>query len=491
VAILVSFVLLPFIVRYVGKEAYGLYVLLVTVTGYFTLLDFGVSPALTKYVAEFRGRGDMARAHRIVNSAFSYYLFVGAIAAIGLLALSLVADRLFHLDPAMKPVADRLFLIGAAFALVLWPTNTFRGVTEAYQRYAVSAFVGAGCQVLAAVVAVTALAFGWGVTALLTLTNLGMLAANLVFYALLRRDQPDFRLVVPARDAETFRLMFRFSTYMFIGGIASLVVFQLDNLIVGAFVSVAAVATYNVAYLFQAAVKIVDNLIAAPPWVAGAEMEGQGDHRGQQRLFLRGTRYVAALFLPGIALIALFADPLIPHWMGEGFRDSVLPARVLVAGWLVASLWETGAGMVTAKGIVRPLTLIALASAGLNLALSITLVRVIGIAGVALGTTLPFLVVAPLVWRVILKTLDVKPSRLFAEALRGAILPLLVSVGAGASLLRLLPPPTLALTLGEMALVYAIALGTAWVSALDVEDRRLAREFGTRFLGVVRTRRAP
>ena len=42
-----------------------------------------------------------------------------------------------------------------------------------------------------------------------------------------------------------------------------------------------------------------------------------------------------------------------------------------------------------------------------------------------------------------------------------------------------------------MALVYAIALGTAWVSALDVEDRRLAREFGTRFLGVVRTRRAP
>ena len=187
----------------------------------------------------------------------------------------------------------------------------------------------------------------------------------------------------------------------------------------------------------------------------------------------------------------LFADPLIPHWMGEGFRDSVLPARILVAGWLVASLWETGAGMVTAKGIVRPLTLIALASAGLNLALSVTLVRIIGITGVALGTTLPFLVVAPFVWRVILKTLDVKPSRLFAEALRGAILPLLVCTGAGASLLRLMPPPTLALTLLEMALVYAIALGTAWVSALDAEDQRLAQDLGKRFLGAVGRRRAP
>ena len=49
--------------QYVGKEAYGLYVLLMTVNGYFTLLDFGVAPALTKYVAEYRGRGDMARAY--------------------------------------------------------------------------------------------------------------------------------------------------------------------------------------------------------------------------------------------------------------------------------------------------------------------------------------------------------------------------------------------------------------------------------------------
>lgn len=485
-----SFVLLPVIVRYLGHDAYGLYVLLMTITGYFTLLDFGVSPALTKYVAEYRGRGDLGRAYRVINSTLLYYLLVGVAAAAGLAGMSLVANRLFRLDPALQPVARRLFLIAAAFALVLWPTNTFRGVMEAYQRYRASAFVTAGCQSVAALVAVGTLVLGRGVTMLLVLTNLGMLAANLTFYVLLRRDEPSFRPTVLVRDAETLGLIFRFSTYMFVGGLASLVVFQLDNLVVGAFLSMAAVAVYNVAYLLHSGVKMIDNLIGAPPWVAGAEMEGQGDHGGQQRLFLRGTRYVAGFFLPGIALLIVFADPLIPHWMGPGFRDSVLPARVLVSGWLVASLWETGAGVVTAKGVVRPLTLIAVANAALNAVLSIGLVRVIGIVGVALGTTLPFLVVAPFVWRVILNTLDVRPSRVFDESLRGAIAPLLLCVAVGGALLRLLPPPTLMLTLVEMAVAYAVAVGTAYASALNADDRLLVRGFLKHSLEIAGARQA-
>jgi O-antigen/teichoic acid export membrane protein len=468
---LIAFALVPFVIRCVGKEAYGLYVLVTTITGYFTLLDFGVSAAVLKYVAEYRGRGELPSVYRIINSALGYHLLIGMVVALALLGLSPFADTLFDLDAATRPEAQRLFLVGAVAALVLWPTNLFRTVTEAFQRFVASAIVSAVCQAVAAAAAATVLLLGLGITAVLAVLSLGALTANLIFYGLFRREQPDFRVAVTLRDLPTMRLMFRFSVYMFLGGLASMVIFQLDNLVVGTFVSVSAVAVYNIAYLLHTGVKTVDNLINGPPWVASAEMEGQDDHAGQRRLFLRGTRYVACLMLPGIVTLILFARSLITSWMGPGFEDSVLPARILLAGWLVVSLWEPGAGVVTARGLVRPLTAIAFVQAGLNLALSLILVQTVGVSGVALGTTIPFIMVAPLMWRIILRTVDVPVSQLVATALARGVAPQATVVLAGGVIVWFFAPATLLTTVAGVVVVYALGAAVGYVWGLDAADR--------------------
>src|ERR1700730_16315922 len=49
----VSFFLSPFIVRHLGNSAYGVWVLLVSLTGYLGFLDLGIRGAVTRYVAKF------------------------------------------------------------------------------------------------------------------------------------------------------------------------------------------------------------------------------------------------------------------------------------------------------------------------------------------------------------------------------------------------------------------------------------------------------
>jgi len=471
--IAISFVVLPVIVRSIGKDGYGLYALVMTVTGYVSVLDLGMTAALTKFVAEYRGRNDLARVDRFLNAAFTYFLAFGVVAAAGLLALAPVAERVFGLAPAMKPVADRLFLVGAASMVLLLPTNIFRTVIEAFQRYRTSALVTTLGQAATAAAILAALKLGGSVAAVFSLTNAGFLAANLALFVALRRMRPGFCLHPVAGDRETFRLMLGYGVYLFVGGVTSLVVFQLDNLIVGTFVSVSAVATYHIGFTLFAAVRSVGNLVAGPPWVHAAQLEGEHDYAAQRRLFLRGTRCVATLFLPGILVLMLFADALVLHWMGPDYRESALVARILLAAWLLVSLSETGIGMLSAKGMVRTPTLIALVTAALNLVLSLLLVRVVGPPGVALGSALAFVAVAPWVWRVILTTLGVSLGQLAREALVPAAFPLVLAAATAGLLMALLPPTSLVLTLVEMAAAYAFTAAVSFVTALPGEDRAL------------------
>src|SRR6266851_4694630 len=65
----VWFFLTPFLVHQLGDSAYGLWVLVGSITAYGSLLDFGIAPAVTKYVAEYHARGQLDLAHSLVATA--------------------------------------------------------------------------------------------------------------------------------------------------------------------------------------------------------------------------------------------------------------------------------------------------------------------------------------------------------------------------------------------------------------------------------------
>src|SRR5512145_131848 len=65
----VWFVLTPFILSQLGDATYGLWVLVGSVVGYGFLLDFGITGAVTKYVAEYRTRGEGGLARSLIATA--------------------------------------------------------------------------------------------------------------------------------------------------------------------------------------------------------------------------------------------------------------------------------------------------------------------------------------------------------------------------------------------------------------------------------------
>src|SRR6266700_909172 len=79
VNIATGIVISPYILHKLGDEAFGLWVLVFSVTGYYGLFDLGIRSSIVRYVAKYSARADHNQLNRLVNTAFFTYSAIGII----------------------------------------------------------------------------------------------------------------------------------------------------------------------------------------------------------------------------------------------------------------------------------------------------------------------------------------------------------------------------------------------------------------------------
>src|SRR5437764_9805770 len=88
--LLAGFVVAPFLVRHLGETGYGLWILIASLTGYFSVLDLGVCGSVGRNLAFHRARNDADGARAILSTALAVLAVVALLALLataGVLAL--------------------------------------------------------------------------------------------------------------------------------------------------------------------------------------------------------------------------------------------------------------------------------------------------------------------------------------------------------------------------------------------------------------------
>lgn len=471
VSIAVSFFLFPFIIKHIGKEVYGIYLIVLTVVGYFGLLDLGVMSALTKYVSEAKGKGDNELKHKIINASFTFYVIVGLIIAFFLFVCALFFTSIFKLQMANINIAKQLFIWGSLFSLFLWPLSTFRGAIQGLNLWDVDAKVNVVAQLVNAVATFYILTNGLGVIQLFILNQIITLSGSLYCYLVVRK-RINLRLSFPCMDFATYKTIFNFSFFMFLSSLLTIFVFQIHNIIIGYFVSVAAVSTYAVAYNIQNYLRTINSTLGAPPWIIASEMEGRKDYDGQRKLLFDGTRFMSAVFVPIVLIMLFFVKPFINYWMGPSFQDSIIPAMIIVSFWIFSGTTEIASGMLSAKGIVKIPLLIQVSIAFLNVLIGVVFIKKIGIVAIALGLTVSMaLVGVPMYLRLILKKLNVTLSEYLRKSVLGNLALFLVVSLLSVIILKYCYPRNIYITLFEMGSIYLIVLSFYYIVVLKRAER--------------------
>lgn len=477
-ALIITFFIFPFIVRHTGQELYGVYLIVMTITGYFGLLDLGFMSALVKYVSEYSGVGDTRAINRIINASLSFYTLIGIAAALLLFSFSMYFNRFFGVEAQNLALAKQLFMAAGISALFTWPLSTFRGTVEGLNLWDVEAVVNMVVQMLNALFAVIIFNSGYGIVLYFISSQMLNILGCMAFYIISKKKIP-FTISFPYLDVKTFRFIFNFSSFMFLSSLVSIVLFQIHNFIIGYFISLSAVTIFAVAFNIQNYFRTINSAIGAPPWTVASAMEGEGDYDGQRSLLFKGTKYMSIVFLPVVLITFFFAEPFINFWMGHGFQESIVPAKIIILFWLFNGTIEPAAGMLSAKGIVRKPLYITMLVAISSIVIGLALIKSIGITAIALGLSLSMIIIgAPLYLRLSLKSLNVSFMEYFNKAVKSNLSLYLFVAVLSFVLSRYWYPKNIYFTLFEMGSIYLISLVFYYVVILSkdekLEIRRLA-----------------
>lgn len=475
VAVVVTFVLTPYIIDHIGKADFGLWSLVFSLLGFLGLVDMGFATSTVKYVAECRGQADGERRNRVVSTLLVTYLLLALIVAVGSAALAVWFNELFDIPPEQHGDALLVFAILAVRLTLYLPLGLFRGVLFGEQRIVsinVVQMLSAGLNVL---LTVLVLESGEGIVALAVVNVALLVIEHLAYIVLVRRYLPDLQIRPRWFSRDRVRELLGFSVFAALINVSSVVVLQADPVIIKLFLPLGAVAVYSVAMRIATYillfVKQLNNVVT--PVIA--ERNGAGDTEGLRVIFVRATKFTLALALPLTIGFGIHADALMLHWLGPGFLEAGPVLAVLLAAMTTMLGRETSSNYLAMTGHHRFTANMALAAAGANIVLSVVFAWLWGLIGVAVATLIASLAIDIL----IVVPRACRACRIpLATYVRRAVVPSVAPTAAMTAVLatlRLALPPGSLLDIGLQLLVaWAVFGAVFWLVAFDREERDVA-----------------
>ncbi len=392
-SIAVGFFLSPFILHHLGDDAFGLWILIYSFTGYYGIFDFGIRSSLVRYVSKFQATGDKEDLARLVNTNLFIYSCIGLVLVVPTVIGSFYVDRLFRIPPAFLRDARLLFLI-VGFSLALgFPMGIADGILEGMQRFYLTNWTNTVGMLTRAVLIVYVLRRGFGLLSVALITVTLPLITSAIRGVMAQR-----LLVLPfgwkyvSRDS--LRQVAKYSSVTFILIVAGRLRFKTDAVIIGTFLSAAAVTHFSIgARLVDYAGETVSSLaqIFTP---MSSHFHTIGDYAQLRRIFITGNRACALVMLPMTVTMIVMGKSVIEAWVGPRYVSSYIVLLIVLIPTTFYHMQSTSNRMLFGMSLHKSLAYVVLMEGIANVILSIVLVRVLGIVGDALGTAIPLLCTA-------------------------------------------------------------------------------------------------
>ena len=88
IGLVTSLLITPFLVYTLGTEDYGLWILILSVLGWFNVLDLGFPAAVQRYITLALEKGDKAKVNSVFSTSLVLFSSIGVIAVAGIILLA-------------------------------------------------------------------------------------------------------------------------------------------------------------------------------------------------------------------------------------------------------------------------------------------------------------------------------------------------------------------------------------------------------------------
>ena len=389
VNVVVGILLSPFILHRLGDTAFGIWVLIFSVTGYYGLFDLGIRSSVVRYVSKFTATNDTEDLTKVLNTSLFTYTCIGVFTLVVTLVVSVYVERLFHIPADYQSTARKLLLLVGASVAVGFPLGIFAGVLEGIQKFYILYGTNIASTLMRAALIVFFLSRGYGLITVALITVVLPLITSIIrgIIALRLLHTP---LGLRYVDRAIFREMANYGGITFMIILAGRLKFKTDEIVIGTFLSAAAITYFNIgARIVDYAVEVVTSLSAIFVPMS-SQSEAKGDLARLRKIFIAGNRSCAFIILPISAILIILGKSVIEVWVGAKYVQASYPVLLIFTISCTLMLVQSTSGrMLFGMGKHRTWAIVSLIEGVANLTLSIILVRPYGIIGDSLGTAIP------------------------------------------------------------------------------------------------------
>jgi O-antigen/teichoic acid export membrane protein len=245
VNVLVGIFLSPYILHRLGDQAFGLWILIFSFTGYYGLFDLGIRSSIVRYVAKYSATDEQSELNRLVNTAMFSYGSIGLVAMTLTFIATYYVSSIFHIPAEFLATARwLLFIVGVAVSLG-FPLGVFGGILEGLQRFYLLNLTSVGSTFLRALLIVIALRHGGGLLTVALITVSLPLIGSLVNAAAVLRHLP-LKFGIHYVNRSSLRNIASYSGTTFVIIVAGRLRFKTDAVVIGSFMSATAITYFTI-----------------------------------------------------------------------------------------------------------------------------------------------------------------------------------------------------------------------------------------------------
>ena len=385
---IISLLYTPIMLRLLGQSEYGLFQLVSSVIAYLGLLNFGFGSTYVRFFIRYKVEDKENNISKLNGMFLIIFTVIGLISVIAGTILAFNAEFVFGNKLTMEEIeqAKILMLILTVNIAITFPSTVFTSYLTIHERFIFQKLLQIIKVFCEPFVILPALLMGYGsigmVTAI-TLVSIGIAVANISYCIKKLKMRFSFREF----DIGLMKEMSVFSVYVFISMLIDKVNWQVDKLILGRFHGTVTVAIYALASQLSTYYISISASISSvfAPMINKMVASDKGKS-ALDEIFVKVGR-VQFIILSLIATgLVFFGKQFISIWAGEEYSDSYRIAILLIIPATVPLIQNIGIQIQQAMNMHKFRSLLYLAIAILNIAVTIPLAKAYGGFGAAIGT---------------------------------------------------------------------------------------------------------
>jgi len=388
--IIIGFLLLPFLIKELSTETYGLWILVMSIVSFLGLMTLGLSSAVQRFLSIEISAKNYIEYQKTTSSSLFVFLILGLLCILASYTISIFSVNFVAQENLQSDFKTLILLMGVNIAIKFFATP-FRAALTAEFKFIIVSTIDILTLLIKTLLTIIFIYNDMGVVSLGFALIIGEASGNFMLAAIANKKLIFFKFSLQKLSKMKIKELFKFSINSFIATLGEMLRFPIDNIIISSFIGLSFVTIYSipVRLLSYANAFILQSLSVLQPVFAKLHAENNTEELKNKFEFANHLSFCLSGLLASSLFI--FGGNFINLWINQydetAFLIIVLPITILVGISQQPSIMVLYAINKHKYYAYQNIT-----ESIFNIILSLIFLQYWGIYGVAIGTVLPMII---------------------------------------------------------------------------------------------------